>query len=129
MFMGYVLRLTLLDRECEYARILEECKSVFAGMANATSTIWELFGDNASCNHGFGSIVGVLIAKALVGLVAIDETEQTLTFAEADAGVDVRLEMPITGEKLVVEIRNGVRKIYAPKGYQVKMKQMKKEGR
>jgi hypothetical protein len=52
-----------------------------------------------------------------------------LTFAEADAGVDVRLEMPITGEKLVVEIRNGVRKIYAPKRYQVKMKQMKKEGR
>ncbi len=65
MFIGYVLRLTVLLREKQYAQLLDECRRIFSKMAARTSTIWELFAENASCNHGFGSIVAMFIAEAL----------------------------------------------------------------
>ena len=64
MFMGYVMRLMVLLREGEYRLLLGECKQAFLGMAERTGTIWELFSENASCNHGFGSIVAQIIFDA-----------------------------------------------------------------
>ena len=64
MFMGYIMRLMVLLREGEYRLLLDECKQAFLGMAERTGTIWELFSENASCNHGFGSVVAPLIFEA-----------------------------------------------------------------
>lgn len=64
MFMGYVMRLMVLSREGYTTELLSECKSTFTGMAKRTGTIWELFSENASCNHGFGSVVAELIVSA-----------------------------------------------------------------
>ena len=127
MFMGYILRLTVLDRECEYKRLLEECKITFAEMVKATSTIWELFSDNASCNHGFGAIVSMFIGKALTGLAEISEGEKKLYFVEKTLGIDTKLSIPVKEGKVFVEIRNGIRTITAPEGYQVIIRHTVKE--
>lgn len=64
MFIGYVLRLALLFEAGEDQRLLQECKEKFLPMADRTGTIWEFFDESASCNHGFGSIVGYFVAEA-----------------------------------------------------------------
>lgn len=65
LFVGSVLRLMTLYDLGEYNLLLKECKEHFLEMAKATGTIWELFGGNASCNHGFGAVVGKLICEAI----------------------------------------------------------------
>lgn len=64
LFIGGVLRLMSLIKMGEYALALEESKERFLSMAERTGTIWELFNENASCNHGFGSIIGKLICES-----------------------------------------------------------------
>lgn len=64
MFMGYIMRLMVLFREQHYTQLLKECKQAFLGMAEKTGTLWELFSEQASCNHGFGSIVAKLVVQA-----------------------------------------------------------------
>ena len=65
MFIGYILRLSILYREGKYQLLLDESKEAFLPMAKATGTIWEHFETHSSCNHGFGSVVGMLITKSL----------------------------------------------------------------
>ena len=119
MFMGYVLRLCLLDRLLEHRLLLDECRETFASMAEATGTIWELFATNASCNHGFGSIVGALIVKALTGLVDIDETAKVLTFTQDTVKMDVKITFSLSGEVTKITIQDGVRGVCLPTGYTV----------
>lgn len=64
MFIGCVLRLSNLFEAGEYECLLRECKETFLPMAERTGTIWEFFDESASCNHGFGSIVGYFLAEA-----------------------------------------------------------------
>lgn len=64
MFIGYMLRLSLLFEAGEDERLLGECREKFLPMAEKTGTIWEFFEESASCNHGFGSIVGYFVAEA-----------------------------------------------------------------
>ena len=66
MFTGYVIRLMILQREGEYGKVLKECKEKFLPMAKRTGTIWELFAENASCNHGFGAIVGKIVYESFM---------------------------------------------------------------
>jgi len=61
VFIGYILRLLTLCRDGQYERVEKECKDMFLPMAIKTGTIWELFADNASCNHGFGSVLGMML--------------------------------------------------------------------
>lgn len=72
MFIGYVLRLMILLREKRYELLLSECRKTFLKMAEKTETVWELFSENASCNHGFGSILAKLIIEAERGLKTSD---------------------------------------------------------
>lgn len=65
LFIGSVLRLMTLYDMGEYELVLKECKEHFLEMAEMTGTIWELFGGNASCNHGFGAVVGQMICEAV----------------------------------------------------------------
>ena len=64
MFIGYVLRLSNLFDTGEYELLLHECKEKFLPMVERTGTIWEFFDESASCNHGFGSVVGYFLAEA-----------------------------------------------------------------
>lgn len=73
LFIGGILRLMTLIQMGEYELVLEEAKERFLSMAERTGTIWELFSDNASCNHGFGSILGKLICESVQLLQAKGE--------------------------------------------------------
>lgn len=66
MFIGGILRLIVLFEMGEYQLLLDECKERFSNMAEKTGTIWEFFDENASCNHGFGSILGKLICESVL---------------------------------------------------------------
>ncbi len=65
MFIGGILRLLVLYDLGEYQLLLDECRERFLNMAKKTGTIWEFFDENASCNHGFGSILGKLICESV----------------------------------------------------------------
>ncbi len=65
MFIGGILRLLVLFEMGEYQLLLDECKERFSNMAEKTGTIWEFFDESASCNHGFGSILGKLICESV----------------------------------------------------------------
>lgn len=68
LFVGSVLRLMTLYDMGEYELVLKECKEHFLEMAEMTGTIWELFGGNASCNHGFGAVIGKVVCEAVLRL-------------------------------------------------------------
>lgn len=68
LFTGEILRLMILFEMKEYELLLRECKERFLGMAKMTGTIWEFFEKTASCNHGFGAIVGKLICESVMAL-------------------------------------------------------------
>lgn len=64
LFIGGIVRLFVLYRMGEYSLLLTECKEKFLPMAERTGTIWEFYDDSASCNHGFGAVLGALICKS-----------------------------------------------------------------
>ncbi len=68
LFVGSVMRIMTLYELGEYELLLQECKEQFLEMAKMTGTIWELFGGNASCNHGFGAVVGSVICETVLQL-------------------------------------------------------------
>lgn len=73
LFVGGIVRLMTLFEMGEYRLVLDEAKQRFLSMAERTCTIWELFYENASCNHGFGSIIGKLICESAAQLNAEGE--------------------------------------------------------
>ena len=117
MFIGYILRLSILLREREYVAVLAECKQRFADMANSTGTIWELFQTNASCNHGFGSVVGQMIAYAMCGVVGVDERNKIVYVADCVAGADCKASLPMLGGTAEICVQAGNRTIRLPNGY------------
>lgn len=66
-FVGVYLRLLWLDSIGESGRVLDEIKAYFLPMAQKTGTLWEYDSPMASCNHGFASIVAMLIDKNYKG--------------------------------------------------------------
>lgn len=67
MLNGYFLRLELLSRYGHGRQALDEALAYFEPMVEATGTLWEHAGPLASCCHGFGSHVVVLLARHLDG--------------------------------------------------------------
>lgn len=65
MFIGHILRLLWLSDIKEDERVLQEAEILFSKMASLTGTLWEKDEPKSSCNHGFASIVGALVAKSL----------------------------------------------------------------
>lgn len=66
-FIGYYLRMDLLSRFGENARLLEEMKRYFLGMVERTGTLWERDDEQSSCNHGFASYLCVLLSRHAAG--------------------------------------------------------------
>lgn len=67
MFIGNYLRFFILSEKKEYDRIVKESLSYFAKMADGTGTLWERDAPYASCNHGFASVIAVLLLRAETG--------------------------------------------------------------
>ena len=61
MFIGNYLRLFWLLKEKEFERVKEECIDYFYNMSDITGTLWENNKPTASCNHGFASVVAVIL--------------------------------------------------------------------
>lgn len=121
MFIGYVLRLMILLREGEYEAVLAECKNRFLDMAQSTGTIWELFQTNASCDHGFGAIVGQLIVYSLCGILEIDEKTKTVYVTEKYPAIDCEVCLPLFGGVATVCVQVGERTIVVPDGYRLEI--------
>ena len=122
MFIGYVVRLMLLAREREQSRLITECKHTFANMAKSTNTIWELFAENASCNHGFGSITAKLICEALTGYIGTDKKEKKVCFMREFMPVNACLKLPIHNGSVNITVFGSERKIEIPDGYRIEIK-------
>ena len=66
-FIGNFLRFDFLLQEKLYKQTLKESVNYFAKMAKHTGTLWEKDTPYASCCHGFGSYVAVIIDKCING--------------------------------------------------------------
>lgn len=62
-FIGYYLRLELMEREGYTKEVMENIKGFFGYMVAETGTLWEHNKPEASCNHGFASHVAVWIKE------------------------------------------------------------------
>jgi alpha-L-rhamnosidase len=80
-FIGYYLRIECLSMAGLSAKILDEMRGFFLGMAEQTGTLWEHAGADASCNHGFASHVAVACCRDVAGLRKIDRVNKTVVFS------------------------------------------------
>ena len=78
MFIGNYLRLFWLCDIGEYDQALQECVDYFYDMSQKTGTLWEKDLPTASCNHGFASVVAVILAKCLVGYKTLENGKVVL---------------------------------------------------
>ena len=65
VFIGDYLRLFWLYEQKEYDMLLSESVEYFYEMSIRTGTLWEHDLAKASCNHGFASVIAVLLVYAL----------------------------------------------------------------
>ncbi len=56
-FIGYVMRLEILEQNGLYDELADNIKAYFYNMAKKTGTLWEHAKTSASCCHGFASYV------------------------------------------------------------------------
>lgn len=71
-FIGWLLRLTLLARAGENARLLADMKTYYGGMARESGTFWEFADGHDSRCHAIGSYVAVLMLREALGIGRID---------------------------------------------------------
>ena len=121
MFIGYILRLSILLREGERAAVLAECKNRFLGMAEETGTIWELFQTNASCNHGFGAVVGQMIVYAVTGITRVDEKNRIVYFSDEYEKINAKATLPLREGMVTVALESGARSVEITGGYHMQV--------
>lgn len=119
MFIGYILRLLVLLREGEFEKVVAECKNRFADMAADTGTIWELFQTNASCDHGFGAVVGQMLVYSLTGLASIDEKEKRIYLRKTHLFIDCKVRLPLLSGSMTLSVEKGVRKVETTENYRI----------
>ncbi len=78
---GNMLRMEILSRYGETARIHDEALGYWQMMAETTGTLWEHDKPQASCNHGFASHAAVVLRRDLLGLREINYGAKTVSFA------------------------------------------------
>ena len=74
-FIGNYLRLFWLLRVKEYDKVLNESIEFFYKMAKETGSLWEHDLPQASCNHGFASVIAVILLSALLGYITVEKGE------------------------------------------------------
>ncbi|EMI43750.1 alpha-L-rhamnosidase [Rhodopirellula sp. SWK7] len=83
-FPGNVMRMEILSRERETARIYDEAIGYWHSMAVTTGTLWEHDQSTASCNHGFASHAAVVLHRDILGIRSIDYQEKSISFSLPD---------------------------------------------
>jgi len=71
-FIGFYLRMALMEEAGEWARLLKELKGLFLQMARRTGTLWENKHERGSLNHGFASYVCHVLLNAPPELISGD---------------------------------------------------------
>ena len=117
---GNMLRMEVLSRYGETARIHDEALGYWSMMAETTGTLWEHDKPEASCNHGFASHAAVVLRRDLLGLRQIDYRAKTVKFAVPEHPLkDCRGTFPTAEGDIVVEWKRGSDpKLTLPKGWQ-----------
>ena len=80
-------------------------------MAKETGTIWELFQTNASCNHGFGAVVGQMIVYAAAGIVRVDEKNKIVYFSKEYEKLNAKATLPLREGLMTVSMDDGARSV------------------
>ena len=85
-FIGYLLRLMLLQKWGKNNQVLEEIKEYYLYMAKETGTLWEFKHSDHSCNHGINSYIGIILAESLCGICNLDHKNKIVQFNNTFAG-------------------------------------------
>lgn len=91
VFIGNYLRLFWLCNEGLYDRAIDECLDYFSAMADKTGTLWEHDSPKASCNHGFASVVAVILLRCIAGYVTVEKGKVELTDSKSNNYKDVNV--------------------------------------
>ncbi len=119
-FIGYYLRLIVLDRAGLSSQALSECKEYFYKMAVRTGTLWEHDNLTASLNHGFASYAANIIVEGVSGFVGFSKKDKTIFMRKGNANVKFKARIPIGKEYLLAENDGSGVSIIPPKGYTIK---------
>lgn len=116
---GNMLRIEILSRYGESARIHREALGYWQEMAETTGTLWEHDRPQASCNHGFASHAAVVLRRDILGLREINHQERTVTFALPDNPLGhCRGSFPTAEGEIVVEWKRGEKpRLILPPGW------------
>ena len=90
-------------------------------MAEETGTIWELFQTNASCNHGFGAVVGQMIVYAVAGLVRVDEKNKIVYFSKEYEKINAKATVPLREGMVTITMESGARSVEITGGYHMQV--------
>ena len=94
-FIGWLLRLTLLSRAGENARLLADMKAYYGGMAQESGTFWEFADGHDSRCHAIGSYIAVLMLREAMGIERIDWAAKKVSVTgRASAAPDVACAFP-----------------------------------
>jgi alpha-L-rhamnosidase len=105
---GNMLRIEILSRYGETARIHDEALGYWQMMAETTGTLWEHDQPQASCNHGFASHAAVVLRRDILGLREIDHLAKTITFKMPDNPLShCRGSFPTKDGDITVEWKRG----------------------
>ncbi len=105
---GNMLRIEILSRHGETARIHDEAIGYWQMMAETTGTLWEHDKPQASCNHGFAAHAAVILRRDVLGLRQIDHQARTVSFAMPDNPLThCRGSFPTADGDIVVEWKRG----------------------
>lgn len=118
---GNMLRIEVLSRYVETARIHDEAIGYWNKMAETTGTLWEHDKPQASCNHGFASHAAVVLRRDILGLREIDCRAKTVSFSmPANPLRECRGSFPTADGEIVVEWKRngGEPKLTLPPGWQ-----------
>jgi alpha-L-rhamnosidase len=123
-FIGNYLRLEILSRYGERARLLDEVHGYFAEMARVTGTLWENDSTSASCNHGFASHVAHVLLRDVLGIRAVDPVTRTVTIGSPN-GLPLRScagKVPVSGGFIETSWETGKPEVTvkAPKGWKIR---------
>ncbi len=92
MFIGYYLRLMWLCSIGEKDRVIEDSIKYFSNMAKETKTLWEKDSNEASCCHGFTSVIAPLLANCLVGYDEYNNNLSSINGVYENKNYNVSLE-------------------------------------
>ncbi len=120
-FIGNYLRLLWLLSKEKYDVVKAETIDYFYYMAERTGTLWEHQSTEASCDHGFTSVICVFIAQMLFGYLGYSEKEKAILIKNSFLKtLDSSIKIPVLDGYLEIKTLNGKRTIENNTKFQIK---------